>query len=50
MPEWLDQGIGGEVEDREEQDEIAAGFERLRLVAVRQEALSCSVWEAEQRS
>jgi hypothetical protein len=27
MPEWLDQGIGKEVEDREEQEEIAAGFE-----------------------
>jgi hypothetical protein len=27
MPEWLDQGIGKEVEDREQQEEIAAGFE-----------------------
>ena len=27
MPEWLDRGIGKEVEDREEQEEIAAGFE-----------------------
>jgi hypothetical protein len=27
MPEWMDKGIGREVEDREEQEEIAAGFE-----------------------
>jgi len=27
MPEWMDTGIGREVEDREEQVEIAAGFE-----------------------
>jgi len=27
MPEWMDEGIGKEVEDREEQEEIAAGFE-----------------------
>jgi hypothetical protein len=27
MPEWLDQGMGKEVEDREEQEEFAAGFE-----------------------
>jgi DNA polymerase elongation subunit (family B) len=27
MPEWIDKGIGEEVEDREEQEEIAAGFE-----------------------
>ncbi len=27
MPEWMDKDIGKEVEDREEQDEIAAGFE-----------------------
>ena len=27
MPEWMDKGIGGEVEEREEQDEIAEGFE-----------------------
>ena len=26
-PEWYDEGIGQEVEDREEQEEIAAGFE-----------------------
>ena len=27
MPEWLDEGIGEEVEEREEQEEIRAGFE-----------------------
>jgi hypothetical protein len=27
MPEWLDKDIGRDVEDREEQEEIAAGFE-----------------------
>ena len=27
MPEWMDEDIGKEVEDREEQEEIAAGFE-----------------------
>ncbi len=27
MPEWMDKDIGKEVEDREEQEEIAAGFE-----------------------
>jgi len=27
MPEWLDEGIGEEAEDREEQEEIRAGFE-----------------------
>ena len=26
MPEWLDEGIGEKVEEREEQEEIAAGF------------------------
>ena len=27
MPEWLDEDIGRDVEDREEQEEIAAGFD-----------------------
>jgi hypothetical protein len=27
VPEWLDQDVGKEVEDREEQEQIAAGFE-----------------------
>jgi len=27
MPEWLDKDIGERVEDQEEQEEIAAGFE-----------------------
>ena len=27
MPEWLDEEIGREVKDREEQEEIKAGFE-----------------------
>jgi hypothetical protein len=27
MPEWLDKDIGRVVEDQEEQEEIAAGFE-----------------------
>ena len=27
MPEWMDKDIGKDVEDREEQEEIAAGFE-----------------------
>jgi len=27
MPEWLDEEIGRDVEDRDEQEEIAAGFE-----------------------
>src|SRR5208282_6287797 len=27
MPEWMDKGIGKEVEDRQEQEEIIAGFE-----------------------
>jgi hypothetical protein len=27
MPEWLDERIGEKVEDQEEQEEIAAGFE-----------------------
>ena len=27
MPEWMDKNIGERVEDQEEQEEIAAGFE-----------------------
>jgi hypothetical protein len=27
MPEWLDEDIGREVKDQEEQEEIEAGFE-----------------------
>ena len=27
MPEWLNESIGGKVEDQEEQEEIRAGFE-----------------------
>jgi hypothetical protein len=27
MPEWMDKEIGEKVEDRDEQEEIAAGFE-----------------------
>jgi hypothetical protein len=27
MPEWMDKDIGRDVEDRQEQEEIAAGFE-----------------------
>ena len=27
MPEWMDKEIGERVEDQEEQEEIAAGFE-----------------------